>query len=69
MSNTIDSLHRILGTAASVADHRLVLKDPAALASTRMDELVRLAQNVLVHLNLLVLPVLVLLSAPPRGAR
>lgn len=43
MSNTLDSLHRILGTAAAVENHRLVLKDPAALASARMDDLVRLA--------------------------
>ena len=43
MSNTLDSLHRILGSAAAVEHHRLVLKDPSALASTRMDELVRLA--------------------------
>lgn len=43
MSNTLDALHRILGTAAVVEHHRLVLKDPSALASTRMDELVRLA--------------------------
>ncbi len=43
MPNTLDSLHRILGTAAAVEHHQLVLKDPAALASERMDELVRLA--------------------------
>ncbi|MBA4072197.1 MAG: aldolase [Gemmatimonas sp.] len=43
MSNTLDSLHRILGTIAVVEHHRLVLKDPSALASARMDELVRLA--------------------------
>ena len=43
MSNTLDSLHRILGSAAAVEHYRLVLKDPSALASTRMDELVRLA--------------------------
>ena len=43
MSNTLDTLHRILGPAAVVENHRLVLKDPAAFASPRMDELVRLA--------------------------
>ncbi|MHB8838423.1 MAG: class II fructose-bisphosphate aldolase [Gemmatimonadaceae bacterium] len=43
MSNTLDSLHRILGPAAAIENHRVVLKDAAALASSRMDELVRLA--------------------------
>lgn len=43
MSNTLDSLHRILGPAAVVENHRLVVKDPSAFASPRMDELVRLA--------------------------
>ena len=42
---------------------------PYTVPSDWLTEPVRLAQNVLVHLNLLVLPVLVLLSAPPRGAR
>ena len=43
MSHTIDTLQRLLGAAAAVENNRLVLKDPAALASSRMDELVRLA--------------------------
>ncbi len=43
MSHTLDTLHRILGPAAAIENHRVVLKDPAALASSRMDELVRLA--------------------------
>lgn len=43
MSNTLDTLHRILGPAAAIEDHRVVVKDAAALASPRMDELVRLA--------------------------
>lgn len=43
MSNTIDTLHRILGPAAVIENHRVELKDPRALESSRMDELVRLA--------------------------
>ncbi|MBW7933708.1 MAG: class II fructose-bisphosphate aldolase [Gemmatimonadaceae bacterium] len=43
MSNTIDTLNRVLGPAASIENHRVVLKDASALASQRMDELVRLA--------------------------
>jgi len=43
MSNTIDSLHRALGPMAAIEHGRMTLKDPAALASSRMDELVQLA--------------------------
>ena len=43
MSNPLDALHRVLGPVASVENNRVVLKEPASLASTRMDELVRLA--------------------------
>ena len=43
MSNSIDSLHRALGPMAAVEHGHLTLKDPAALASSRMDDLVKLA--------------------------
>ena len=43
MSNPLDSLHRVLGPVAVVETGRLQLKEPAQLASTRMDDLVRLA--------------------------
>ncbi len=43
MSNPLDSLHRVLGPVAAVENHRMILKEPASLASTRMDELARLA--------------------------
>jgi fructose/tagatose bisphosphate aldolase len=43
MSNPIDSLHRVLGPVAAVQNGRMQLMEPASLASTRMDELVRLA--------------------------
>ncbi len=43
MSNPIDSLHRVLGPVASVENNRMILKEPASLASTRMDELAKLA--------------------------
>jgi fructose/tagatose bisphosphate aldolase len=43
MSNPLDSLHRVLGPVAAVENNRMILKEPASLASTRMDELARLA--------------------------
>jgi fructose/tagatose bisphosphate aldolase len=43
MSNPLDSLHRVLGPVAAVENHRIILKEPASLASTRMDELAKLA--------------------------
>lgn len=43
MANPLDSLHRVLGPAATVENARLQLKDSSALASTRMDDLVKLA--------------------------
>jgi len=43
MSNPLDSLHRVLGPVAAVENNRIILKEPASLASTRMDELARLA--------------------------
>ena len=43
MSNTIDTVNRVLGPVAAIENNRLVLKDAAGLASSRMDELVRLA--------------------------
>lgn len=43
MSKSIDSLHRVLGSMAAVADNRVVLTEPESLASSRMDDLVRLA--------------------------
>jgi fructose-bisphosphate aldolase, class II len=43
MSNTIDTVNRVLGPVAAIENNRLVLKDAAGLASARMDELVRLA--------------------------
>ena len=43
MSNPLDSLHRVLGPVAAVENNRIILKEPASLASTRMDDLARLA--------------------------
>lgn len=43
MSNPLDTLHRVLGPVAAVENNRMILKEPASLASTRMDDLVRLA--------------------------
>jgi len=43
MLNSLDSLHRVLGPVAAVENNRMILKEPASLASARMDELARLA--------------------------
>ncbi len=43
MSNALDSLHRVLGPVAAVENNRIQLKEPASLASQRMDDLVNLA--------------------------
>lgn len=43
MSNPLDSLHQVLGPVAAVENNRIILKEPASLASTRMDGLARLA--------------------------
>jgi fructose/tagatose bisphosphate aldolase len=43
MSKALDSLKQVLGSAAAVENGRLTLKEPAQLATARMDALVRLA--------------------------
>src|SRR5512140_2345649 len=43
MSKPLDSLLRVLGPMAAVENHRITLKEPASLASARMDDLARLA--------------------------
>ncbi len=43
MSKSLDSLHRVLGPVAVVENSQVQLKEPSLLASTHMDDLVRLA--------------------------
>lgn len=70
---SVAALWSVAGAAAvtemAVRDDAGLRAVPYALPGVWQSELVRLAQNVLVHLNLLVLPVLILVSPRPEVAR